>query len=227
MQNRWGTATSAQRSEVYAALLARNRIVALLRIGLPAIGAIIFAGLVLQLYLGTMVPDFAFATMHLDRENLVFEAPSYTGTGSDGTAYTLAAESASAGLRSTDLVELKGASLSMLTPAGLEFTAEAPVALFSVKTQMLTVSGDTAIASSTGLVGTLGDAVIDVLNERLSAPGGADLTFGNGTTLRADAMAYDGTTRSWTFAGRVKLTFSRTPGETAYREGGELTGLFQ
>jgi lipopolysaccharide export system protein LptC len=212
-----GTGTADDRSAIYASLAARNRIVGLLRIGLPLIGVIIFLGLVLQLYLGTMVPDFGFANVRIDRENLVFEAPSYTGTGSDGTAYTLGAESARAGLRNTDLVELQGASLSMLKPDGMQFAARAATADFSIRSQVVTVEGSTEVSSSNGLSGTVEDAVIDVLKETLTAPGGAALTFANGSTLTSETMAFDGTKQLWTFSGRVKLNIAETPGESDYQ----------
>ena len=212
-----GTGTADDRSAIYASLAARNRIVGLLRIGLPAIGAIIFFGLILQLYLGTMVPDFGFANVRIDRENLVFEAPSYTGTGSDGTAYTLRAESARAGLRNTDLVQLQEASLSMLKPDGMQFAARAATAEFSIKSQVVTVEGNTEVSSNNGLSGTVEDAVIDVLKETLTAPGGADLTFSNGSTLTSDTMAFDGANQLWTFSGHVKLNFAETPGESDYQ----------
>src|SRR5688572_21634874 len=199
------TDTAEQRSAIYAAPASRNRVIGLLRIGLPAIGAVIFAGLILQLYLGTMVPDFGFANVRIDRENLVFEAPSYTGTGSDGTAYTLGAESARAGLRNTDLVQLPEASLSMLKPDGMQFAARAATAEFSIKSQVVTVEGSTEVTSNNGLSGTVEDAVIDVLKETLTAGGGADLTFSNGSTLTSDTMAFDGTRQLWTFSGCVKL----------------------
>jgi lipopolysaccharide export system protein LptC len=216
-----GTDTAEKRRAIYASLTARNRVVAILRIGLPALGALIFAGLVLQLYFGSMVPDFGFANVRIDRENLVFEAPSYAGTGSDGTAYELAAESARAGLSNADIVHLRGASVSMRKPDGSAFAAFAPTAQLSIASQVVTVGG-MELSSNGGLSGTLGEAVIDVLHETLTAPGGAELIFGDGTGLRADAMTYDGATGMWTFTGQVKLSFAETPGERAYWAPGEL-----
>jgi lipopolysaccharide export system protein LptC len=216
------TDTAEQRSAIYASLTARNRIVAILRIGLPALGAIIFAGLVLQLFLGSMVPDFGFANVRIDRENLVFEAPSYAGTGSDGTAYELAAESARAGLGNTDIVHLKGASVSMRKRDGAVFAAFAPTAQFSIASQVVTIGGGMELSSNGGLKGTIEDAVIDVLHETLTAPGGVDLTFGDGTDLRADVMTYDGAAGIWTFSGQVKLRFEETPGESTYPAQGDV-----
>ncbi len=215
------TGTADDRSAIYASLASRNRIVGVLRIGLPAIGAIIFLGLILQLYLGTMVPDFGFANVRIDRENLVFEAPSYTGTGTDGTAYTLGAESARAGLHNTDLVQLQGAALSMLKPDGIQFAARAATAEFSIRSQVVTVEGSTSVSSNNGLSGTVKNAVVDVLKETLVAPGGADLTFANGSRLTSDTMAFDGAKKLWTFNGRVKLNFAETPGESTYQASGQ------
>jgi hypothetical protein len=154
----------------------------------------------------------------------VFEAPSYAGTGSDGTVYTLSAESARAGLANTDIVHLRGASLAMLKPDGAAFAALAPTAQFSIAGMVVTVDGSTAVSSNDGLRGTVGDAVIDVLRKTLVARGGADLSLGDGTDLKADAMTYDGEAGMWTFVGNVSLKFAETPGETAYAEDGPTAG---
>lgn len=209
------TETFEQRSAIYASLTVRNRIIGLLRVGLPAIGAIIFLGLILQLYLGTFVPDFGFARMSIDRDNLVFETPSYAGTGGDGTAYALSASSARASLSNTDIIHLNDAALTMEQPGGQEFSAIAEAARFSISGQQMTVDGTTTITSNSGLTGTLEDATINVVKESLDAPGGAVIDLGDGTRLESTGMSYKGEDRLWTFTG-VRLVFDDTPGAGTY-----------
>ena len=84
------TETAEQRAAIYAALIRRNRLVGLLRIGLPVIGGIVLAGLLVQLFIGSLIPDFGFANITIDRDNLVVETPAYSGVGADGTVYTSA-----------------------------------------------------------------------------------------------------------------------------------------
>lgn len=212
------TETAEQRSAIYASLMRRNRLVAILRIGLPAIGAVILLGLVLQIVIGSLVPDFGFADISIDRGNLVVEAPVYAGVGGDGSVYEVRAERAHTALGNTDLVYLSGVSFSLTQPSGTRFEAAADAAELRVPDQVVSVAGTTRVSSSNGLSGVVGDAVVDVRGERLVATGGADLAFGEAATIRADAMSYDGRTQVWRFT-RAILEFSSTPGEEAYARG--------
>ena len=48
----------------------------------------------LQIYFGSLVPDLGFANVTIDRENLIVEAPVYSGVGTDGTTYAVSAATA-------------------------------------------------------------------------------------------------------------------------------------
>lgn len=209
------TETAEQRSAIYASLVRRNRLVAILRIGLPAIGAVILLGLILQIVIGSLVPDFGFADISVDRGNLVVDAPTYSGVGGDGSVYEVQAESAHTALGNTDLVYLTKASFSLTQPSGTRFEAAADEARLHVPEQVVSVAGTTTVSSSNGLSGTVGNAVVDVPHERLVATGGADLTFGEAATIKADEMSYDGKAQVWRFT-RAIVNFSSTPGEEAY-----------
>jgi lipopolysaccharide export system protein LptC len=206
------TGTAADRSAVFASLAARNRIVAVLRIGLPALGAVVLAGLVLQLYIGTLVRDFGFANLSIDRNNLVVEQPAYSGVGSDGSIYSVKADTAKASLANTDLIDLTGAAVSLTQADGTVFSARAAAATLRISDQLVTVAGATEVAGSNGISGTIGDAVVSVLDESLVANGGATLAFGDDATLAAKTMRFSGRERTWTFTD-VTLTIVETPGE--------------
>lgn len=209
------TATAEQRGAIYDALVRRNRLVGVLRIGLPALGAIIFGGLLLQLYLGSLVPDFGFANISVDRNNLLVEAPSYSGVGSDGTVYKVEAGAASAALGNTDLIHMHGARFTMTRPDGSDFLAEADTARLQLSSQLITVEGNTRITGDLGVAGTIADARIDIDAQSLVSEGAAALVFRNGATLDAETMSYDGRTEQWQF-NRVTLEFPSTPGEETY-----------
>jgi hypothetical protein len=209
------TATADQRSAIFARLNARNRLVRVLRFGLPVIGAIILAGLLLQIYIGSLVPDFGFANITIDRDNLVVEAPTYAGVGTDGTRYTLSAATARAAFGNTDLIDLTGAAFRMTQPGGEVIAADADLAELMVSSQVVTVDGPMRINTASGISGIVGDAVVDIDGESLVAPGGADLAFDDGTTLEAATMTYDGAAGLWSFTG-VTLEIAETPGEAEY-----------
>jgi len=217
------TETAEQRSAIYASLTNRNRLVSVLRFGLPAIGAIILAGLAVQLYIGSLVPDFGFANISLDRDNLVVDTPSYSGVGAGGTLYRVEAASARAALGNTDLIHMNGARFSMTQPGGTAFIADADTAQLHLSAQRVSVTGETRISGDSGLSGTIVDARINIEAQSLVSDGPANLVFSNGTTLTADTMAYEAETEVWTFNG-VTLDFPATPGEESYalRPGADL-----
>ena len=217
------TETAQQRSAIHAALIQRNRLVAVLRIGLPAIAAVILLGLLLQLYVGSLIDDFGFADIRIDRDNLVVEAPAYSGVGADGTIYSVEAASARAAIGSMDVIRLEQAVIGMKQPSGAEFTATAASAQLKTMDQLVTIDGETRITASNGMSGTLTDAVVDVPAQTLATGGAADIVFADGTSLKARTMSYDGMSLLWKFDG-VTLVFPATPGEAtvALRPGAGL-----
>jgi lipopolysaccharide export system protein LptC len=207
------TETAEQRAAIYATLVRRNRLVAVLRIGLPVIGGIVLTGLLLQLYIGSLVPDFGFANITIDRDNLVVETPSYSGVGADGTVYTVGARAARAAIGNTDLIHLTGALFSLKETSGATFSAEAEAAQLRLSEQIVLVDGITRVVGSNGTSGTVEAVEVEVPSERMKSRGRADLTFAGGSTLKADTMSYDGKAQVWTF-DNVTLHLTQTPGET-------------
>jgi lipopolysaccharide export system protein LptC len=208
------TETAEQRSAIYEALLRRNRLVGILRIGVPAMGAVLILGLLLQIYVANLVPDFGFANVSIDRDNLVVEAPSYEGTGADGSRYSMSAESARAAIGNPDMINLTGAGFTLSQPDGSSFSARAAKASLRVSDQLVIAEGATEVKGSSGVNGTVDNATVDVLRERLVA-GKADLSFDGGTRLEADTMSYDGKSKMWIFSNAT-LMFNTTPGATEY-----------
>ena len=52
------TESLEQRTAIFNRLALRNRLVAILRIGVPAIGAIVFVALLAQIYIGNLLEQF-------------------------------------------------------------------------------------------------------------------------------------------------------------------------
>ncbi len=207
--------SAEQRDAIFRALALRNRVITLLRFGLPVIGAAIFLTLALQLVLGALVPNFDFANIKIDRDNLVVESPSYAAIGEDGVAYAFSAEGARGALGTSDLIHLDGAMMNSKDPDGSTFVAKATKADLLLSSQVVTVAGWMDVSSNDGLQGRIGDPVIDLQNEALTAPGGADLMLNGTTRLQAATMDVDGAKKLWTFT-RVTLEFEETPGEGSF-----------
>src|SRR6187402_2271861 len=112
-----------ERARIYSGLVQRNRLVSVLRIGLPILGALVLAGLVAQLVLASLLAQFGISNLSIDRGNLVIETPSYSSMTPDGTQYTVSSRGARAALSNTDLIHLSEALLTVTKPSGAWMTA--------------------------------------------------------------------------------------------------------
>jgi lipopolysaccharide export system protein LptC len=207
------TDTIEQRDAIYASLIRRNRIVAILRVWLPAMGLILFLALVLQFFLGSITTNLGFANVSIDRDNLVVEAPNYSGIGAGGAAYTVKAGSARAAINNTDLIHLTDATFEMIEPNGSSFAAAAESSQVEVSAQIVTVDGVMSVSGSNGLEGTVTTARIDLIAEQMVGKGATDLRFSSGTRVKSDSMTFDSKAGIWTFK-RATVTVPMMPGSS-------------
>ena len=205
------TETAEQRQAIYARLTRRNRLVRVLRVGLPAIGAIVLLGLVMQIYLGSLIPELGFANISIDRDNLVVDAPVYTGAGGDGSVYTVSAAAARTSIFNSDRIGLTDAVFTLERPGGSRFEARGASADLSVSDEVVVVDGIAYVEGSDGLSGTVVGAEVDVGAETMLSHGEVDLTLRD-ANVKAESMSYDGDTGRWTFH-RATLLLNATPGE--------------
>lgn len=186
----------------------------MLRFAVPALGVVVFGGLMLRLFLVNLGDGFGFSNVSIDRNNLVVETPSYTSMGADGSSYQVQAVSARSALGRTDIIQMTEAVLTISKPNGVVITASADEAQLETAGQKVTVEGVTRIADSQGMKGTLVGILADFATETVTGSGAVDLTFSNGATLQAAGMSYDGKSSTWSFT-QATLVLQSTPGERA------------
>lgn len=207
-----------QRLKVYTALAARNRLVAILRIGLPALGVLVFLILSLQIYVAGVMRQYGISGVSIDRNHLVVETPTYSGVGGDGTRYSMTALRARTPLDNHDRIDLEQMSLTLGRPDGQSMTAAADNAQIVASTQSLVVDGVATVTGNAGVTGTLNGVTADLLHQSMVARGAVDLTLSNGASILAASMSYDATTQTWTFT-RATVTIPGTPGEASAAPG--------
>jgi hypothetical protein len=200
-----------QRSRIYDGLMQRNRLVAMLRIGLPVLGFVVLLGLLLQLFVASLLDQFGIANISIDRDNLVVETPSYSSMTADGTQYAVASEGARASLGDTDLLHLTGTDLTVTKPSGAWIKASAEAAEMRLSTQSVYVPEAMVIGDSRGTQGTIIGVHADMTSETMVSDGAAKIRYHNGTTLDAESMTYDAKRQIWQFNG-VTLIVPSTPG---------------
>ena len=204
---------AATRSRIYSQLEQRNRLVTVLRIGLPVMGLLVLAALVLQIVIATLLDQFGISNLRIDRDNLVVETPSYSSMTADGTMYSVASDDARAALGDTDMLHLTGAKLTVTKPNGSWMKADAESADMRLSEQSVYVAGAMGIADSRGTDGIIHGVHANLVSGSMVSEGRANIRYHNGTTLDAETMAYDGKRQLWQF-NRVTLVVPGTPGAT-------------
>ena len=204
-------ADAAQRLAIYRSLEARNRIVAILRVGVPVLGAVALSALLLQIYVSSQTARFGISKVMVSPDSVTVETPEYSGVLDDGTAYRVAAISARADVDATDRIGLSEAALTMAKPDGVTILVETAAAVLDTTSQIVEIPGVARVSNSEGTAGVLRDTVFDYTAQYLTGNGPVDIDYADGTQLEAEGLTYDAAALVWTFT-RATVTLPDTPG---------------
>lgn len=197
---------------IHRRLARRNRLVAILRIGVPLLGLVVLLGLSVQIYLASFTGRFGIDRISVTPEEVVVDAPEYAGILEDGSAYRVWAGSARAATAQTELIDLGDAHLVLDRVDGVQLQADADRAQLDTASRLTLVPGEADIADSTGTTGTLTDSVFDWGAQLLTTRGPVVIDYADGTSVRAEGLTYDAAAIVWTFS-RAVVTLPSTPGE--------------
>jgi len=204
-------ADAAQRLAIYRGLQARNRIVSILRVGIPALGTVALAVLVLQIYVSSLTSRFGIGQIVVSPDSVMVETPEYSGVLDNGTAYRVSAVAAEAAADATDRIGLTDASLTMLKPDGVTMLVDARAAVLDTTAQLVEIAGIADVSNSLGTSGVLRDSVFDYATQQLTGNGPVHIDYADGTALEAEGLTYDAVALVWTFT-RATVTLPDTPG---------------
>lgn len=205
---------AAAQLQMHRRLGRRNRLVAILRIGIPLLGALVLAGLLVQIYLASFTGRFGVGRIEVTPDAIHVEAPEYAGLLEDGSAYRVWAGSARAATDNTELIDLDDAHLLIDRTDGVQMQVDAIAAQLDTYTQMTMVPGLADVADSTGTTGTLTNSIFDWQSQVLTSEGPVAIDQADGTTVRAEGLVYDAAAMVWTFS-RAVVTLPATPGESS------------
>ncbi|WP_240231405.1 hypothetical protein [Devosia lacusdianchii] len=207
-------AADAHRLAIYRRLERRNRLVAILRIGVPALGALTLVALLGQIYVSSLGSRFGISQISVTRESVSVDTPEYAGLLEDGSAYKVWAQSAAAAIDATDIIELTDTALTIDRPTGINMRADAAAARLDTTNQLVFIDGSARVEDSTGTTGVFRKSVFDWAAQTLTADGPVDIDYADGTTLKAEGMVYDAKALVWTFT-RATVTLPDTPSADA------------
>lgn len=206
-------ADAPERLATYRRLVRRNRIVSVLRLAVPALGALTLAALAGQIYLSSLTNRFGVGQISVSRDGVSVDAPEYAGLLDDGSAYRVTASAARAAMNATDRIALTDAVLEVDRTNGVTQRAESDQALLDTTSQLVFIDGIAHFTDSTGTVGVLEQSVFDWANSVLTAKGPVTINYSDGSDIKAAGMVYDAKQQTWTFT-RATVTLPSTPGET-------------
>lgn len=204
-------ADAAQREAIYQRLTRRNRLVAILRIGVPALGIIVLVSLVGQIYVSSLTSRFGVGRIAVSREAITIDVPEYSGVLDNGTTYRVWANSAQAAIETPNQIALTDATLVMRRVSGLVTQITASNATLDTGLETVAIPGAAEIEESTGTTGTIYNSLFDYADQALEGYGPVHIDYADGSTLDGVGMTYDVQNASWTFS-RVSVTLPSTPG---------------
>lgn len=191
--------SSDRRARLYRSLAGRNRVVTVLRFAVPAIGVVVLAALMAQIYLTSAGKQYGVGSISLDRSKVTVETPQYSGVMSNGASYRMVGGGAVASMDNLDVITMTNTTLTMDNPDGTQTIAKAPLANLQTANEQVTVDGIMHLTMSTGLTGTLHGSFIDWPTQHLVASGPVHFDFGDNSTLDADTMDYTADTGVYIF----------------------------
>jgi hypothetical protein len=205
------TETAEQRFSIYRGLVARNRLVTILRIATPLLGLLAFAGFMLPIFLSALIGGFSIGNVSISGDAITFARPSYSGMLGDGSVYAVSADAATGSVGNPNVIALKNAQMKVTRKDGSVMAATAAAGDFDMITQTMTVKGSAEITDSAGNSGTLSGLVVKLDDQKLVANGPSHIVTQGGMTIDSQHVVYDGKTLLWDF-GRATVVLPQTPG---------------
>lgn len=150
---------------IYRTALRHSRLVRWLRIGVPAVIALVLLAVVVANYMppigGLRLPG-ELGNLVIHGTKITMQQPRLSGFTLDSRAYEFSANAAAQDITKPNLVELQKlhAKMEMEDKSSVELSADGGV--YDIKTEILKLNDNIELSSSNGYAGRLSEAVIDV-----------------------------------------------------------------
>lgn len=200
-----------RRAHIYRRLETRNRVVSMLRLAVPVMGALVLAGLMAQIYLSSLSARYGIGQITVTPDAITVDAPEYTGVLDDGTTYHVAASAAQAHTDSANRIHLSSVRLTTLRRGGLTTLVTADAAVLDIAAQAVEIAGPAHVEDSEGTRAVIENSVFDYRAQTLIGDGPVTVDYADGTHLVAQGVHYDVPRTIWTFT-RASVTLPDTPG---------------
>ena len=165
------TGGKARRRQAFAAARRHSRLVRVLRILLPVLGAAAIIGfVVLTRFSLPGELDLSSARLSVTRNSIIMDHPRLTGFDADGREYSVEADRAIQALTNPNQVRLEVISAKIVTISHGATTISAAFGEYDHGKSTLSLEGDIAVDSAEGYALRMEDAEIDFRNGTMISP---------------------------------------------------------
>jgi lipopolysaccharide export system protein LptC len=204
--------------QAYRAAMRHSRLVRWLRIGVLAS----IAGLLFAVVAANFMPDVGefqlpgeLGKLVIKGTKITMQQPRLSGFTSDSRPYTFTADAAAQDVSNPDFLELRGPKAKVDMADGSTVNMSATSGTYDLKSEMLTLTDNVHVVSSTGYESRLSEAAIDVRKGNVVSNKPVWVKLLNGF-LNGDSMEITENGNVLRFSGGVKMTLNpdsdTTPG---------------
>ncbi|GGD03338.1 membrane protein [Aureimonas glaciei] len=189
-----------------------SRLVALLKIGLPAMAALIVVGGIAVTWLARALPDnVSVSAAGLQDGRIVMEDPRMSGYDKNQRPYSMVAQRAIQALDGSG-IELEDVKANITISDSATADVLAARGHYEQKSQQLRLYDDVRVDTSSGMSIRLSDARIDMANGSMIGAGPVTINTPN-QTIEAGSLDVKEGGKVLGFGGPVKMTLLPSPGD--------------
>ena len=204
------TGEETRRADRFARTLRRarrhSRLVRTLRVALPVLAALTFAGFVIAVWVRALVPDaIALDSLKVEGGELVMTNPRLRGFDERDQPYRVDATRATQSVANPERFRLEEVSAELPLRDGRRVTIETVGATFDRAADRLDIPGAFTVKVDDGTVAVLNGGTVDVEAGTFASQGAVNIARPDARIL-ADRLDVDQSNREATFSGRVRVT---------------------
>ncbi len=212
--------TPEERARAFRAAIRHTRWVSILRMALPILALVVFAAYFISSRMSVTVGGVTagFSGVEVKDGVLRMVKPTLKGVDKKQGAYVVNADYADQDMKNPKLVRLHVIKAELANQKQGWSKLEAIRGMFDSGTERLVMQDDIRVSTSSGLVGKLTYASLDMANQimRSHMPVAFDMPTG---TVRANAMTLNSQSKTLTFRGKVKVHIKKVGNKQPGKDG--------
>ena len=206
------TASSAERERAFRRAARHSKLVRILRIACPACAVVIVGFYFLSSKFTISIGDMqaSVARIEVNKDSLRMIEPRLEGVTDDKGSYFVTADFAEQDIKNTNIVRLNKVRAEIDNPKQGWTRLTAPEGKFDTRKELLLLTGDIRVSSSSGMTSRLTRAEIDMKSQRTVSNEPVIVKALNGT-INSNTMEIFNAERTVIFRGDIRVHIFKRP----------------